>query len=213
MCDGLGAELFKFRPLDKDDALPMVRKACAGERRMAARRAARVGTQYNGPMSPTRTDVKRGPNSHRPPPAGTPHPSPHSFDRLGPPFCGRVQSLCDGLGAEALQISAPSISAPSIKDDATHGEESGGEGNARAAQSVQSTTADEPDQNRCEERAQFSSTAPGRNPHPSPHSFDRLGHICTYIAGSLLLAYEVSAHTHIHPSTWHTSSQCWPRSW
>jgi hypothetical protein len=146
-------------------------------------------------------------------PGRNPHPSPHSFDRLGPPFCGRVQSLCDGLGAEALQISAPSISAPSIKDDATHGEESGGEGNARAAQSVQSTTADEPDQNRCEERAQFSSTAPGRNPHPSPHSFDRLGHICTYIAGSLLLAYEVSAHTHIHPSTWHTSSQCWPRSW
>jgi hypothetical protein len=33
MCDGLGAELFKFRPLDKDDALPMVRKACAGEMR------------------------------------------------------------------------------------------------------------------------------------------------------------------------------------
>jgi hypothetical protein len=32
-CDGLGAELFKFRPLDKDDALPMVRKACAGEMR------------------------------------------------------------------------------------------------------------------------------------------------------------------------------------
>jgi hypothetical protein len=26
-------ELFKFRPLDKDDALPMVRKACAGEMR------------------------------------------------------------------------------------------------------------------------------------------------------------------------------------
>jgi hypothetical protein len=26
-------ELFKFRPLDKDDALPLVRKACAGEMR------------------------------------------------------------------------------------------------------------------------------------------------------------------------------------
>jgi hypothetical protein len=40
-----------------------------------------------------------------------------------------------------------------------------------AARSVHFTTADEPEQNRCEERAQFSSTAPGRNPHPSPPSF------------------------------------------
>ena len=31
-----------------------------------------VGTPYNGPMSLTRTDVNRGPNSHRPPRAGTP---------------------------------------------------------------------------------------------------------------------------------------------
>jgi hypothetical protein len=100
--------------------LPTVRKADGGKCDGGP-----VGTTYNGPMSLTRTDVKRGPNSHRPPPCRNPHPSPHSFDRLGPPFCGPVQSLCDGLGAEAFQISAPSISAPSIKDDATHGEESG----------------------------------------------------------------------------------------
>jgi hypothetical protein len=43
MCDGLGAELFKFRPLDKDDALPMVRKAGAGEMRW--RPGGRSGTE------------------------------------------------------------------------------------------------------------------------------------------------------------------------
>jgi hypothetical protein len=45
MCEGLGAELFKFRSLDKDDALPMVR----GRNARAAWRAARVGigTPYN----------------------------------------------------------------------------------------------------------------------------------------------------------------------
>jgi hypothetical protein len=60
--------------------------------------------------------------------AGTP-PLASFVSQLGPPFCGRVQSLCDGLGAETLQISAPSISAPSIKDDAVPTvEESGCEG-------------------------------------------------------------------------------------
>jgi hypothetical protein len=49
MCDGLGAEHFKFRPLDKDDALPMVRKACAGEMRW---RPSRYTVQP--PMSLTR---------------------------------------------------------------------------------------------------------------------------------------------------------------
>ncbi len=34
---------------------------------------------------------------------------------------------------------------------------------------------DEPDQNRCEERAQFSSTAPGRNPPPLASFVSRLG--------------------------------------
>jgi hypothetical protein len=70
------------------------------------------------PMSLNRTDVMRGPRFSSTAPCRNPRPSPHSFDRLGPPFCGRVQSLCDGLGAEAFQISAPSISAPSIKEDA-----------------------------------------------------------------------------------------------
>jgi hypothetical protein len=30
MCDGLGAELFKFRPLDKDDAVPMGEQSMRG---------------------------------------------------------------------------------------------------------------------------------------------------------------------------------------
>src|SRR6202022_5023517 len=76
-----------------------------------------------------------------------------------------------GSGRRPFKFRPPRFRPPSIKDDATHGEESGGEGNARAAQSVQCTTADEPDQNRCEERAQFSSTAPRQEP-PSPPPSD-----------------------------------------
>ncbi len=44
-----------------------------------------------------------------------------------------------------------------------------------AARSVHFTTADEPEQNRCEERAQFSSTAPGRNPRPLASFVSRFG--------------------------------------
>jgi hypothetical protein len=55
--------------------------------------------------------------------------------RCGPAnLWGQVQSRCAmGSGAEPFKFRPPSIkSAPSIKDDATHGEESGGVGAAMA---------------------------------------------------------------------------------
>ena len=61
--------------------------------------AAQIGTPYNRPMGPDQTECHEGPRIHFDRPrAGTLAPSPPSFPRLGPPFCGRVQSLCDGLG-------------------------------------------------------------------------------------------------------------------
>jgi hypothetical protein len=62
--------------------------------------------------------------------------------RLGPPFCGRVQSLCDGLGAEAFKISAPRFRPPD-KDDAVPRVRKADGGDARAARSVQRTGAGE----------------------------------------------------------------------
>jgi hypothetical protein len=56
MRDGLGAKPFKFRPLDKDDAVPRVRKAVRGRCEGGP-----VGTTYNRPMTLTRPDVMRGP--------------------------------------------------------------------------------------------------------------------------------------------------------
>jgi hypothetical protein len=74
MCDGLGAELFKFRPLDKDDALPMVRKACAGEMRW--RPGGRPGSEsVHSTTLATLAEQNRcqgGHDSVRPPPAGSP---------------------------------------------------------------------------------------------------------------------------------------------
>ena len=152
-------ELLKFRPLDfgpdKDDAVPMVRKADRGRCDGGP-----VGTTYNGPMSLTRTDVKRGPNSHRPPPAGTPAPHLIRFRVLGPPFGGAsAEAECDGFRAEAFQISAlgvePKERCPFLcrlrwrpatasfpRSRSIHCDElSGGEGKARAAQSVECTPA------------------------------------------------------------------------
>src|ERR1700694_2823377 len=63
-------------------------------------------------MSLTRTDVKRGPRFSSTAPGRNPHPSPHSFDRLGPPFCGRVQSLGDGCRGSFFKLR------PLDKDDA-----------------------------------------------------------------------------------------------
>jgi hypothetical protein len=96
---GRGGSLSKFGPLDKDDAVPMVRKVEARESEGGP-----VGTTYNGPMSLTRTDVKRGPNSHRPPPAGTPASRLIGFPVWARRSVGRVQSLCDGCRGELLKF-------------------------------------------------------------------------------------------------------------
>jgi hypothetical protein len=59
-----------------------------------------------------------------------------------------------------------------IKMMRTEGEESRGEGNARAAQSVHRTTADEPDHTGCHAGPTIHfDRPPCRNPRPSPHSF------------------------------------------
>jgi hypothetical protein len=89
-------------------------------------------------------------------PGRNPHPSPHSFDRLGPPFCGRVQSLCDGLGAEAFQISAPRFR-PLDKDDAVP--------TVRKADAREMRWRP----SRCNVQPPMSLTRP--NPRPSPPSF------------------------------------------
>jgi hypothetical protein len=46
--------------------------------------------RYNVP------DVMRGPTIHFDRPRQDPPPLASLVSRLGPPFCGRVQSLCDG---------------------------------------------------------------------------------------------------------------------
>ena len=92
---------FKFRPLDKDDVVPRVRKAEEWELR---RPWPSVHVQRR--CAPTRTEVKRGPNSLRPPRAGTPALHLIRFRVLGPPLCGtECRAECDGWGA--FQISAP----------------------------------------------------------------------------------------------------------
>src|ERR1700730_7801617 len=52
------------------------------------------------------------------PPCRNPRPSPHSFDRLGPPFCGPSAEPVRWARGGGLSNFGPSISAPSIKDDA-----------------------------------------------------------------------------------------------
>jgi hypothetical protein len=70
-----------------------------------------------GRQSVQRTGCQEGPTIHfDPTPGRNPRPLASFVSRLGPPFCGRVQSLCDGCRG-AFKISAPSISAPD-KDDA-----------------------------------------------------------------------------------------------
>jgi hypothetical protein len=57
------------------------------------------------PMSLTRPDVMRGPRfTSTGPRAGNPRPLASLVSRLGPPFCGRVQSLCHGCEGSAVQI-------------------------------------------------------------------------------------------------------------
>ena len=52
--------------------------------------------------APTRTEVKRGPNSLRPPRAGTPVPPPSDFP-LGPPLCGAsAEPRCDGRWCDGI---------------------------------------------------------------------------------------------------------------
>ena len=84
MSDGFGGA-FKFRPLDKDDAVPRVRKAEEWELR---RPWPSVHVQRR--CAPTRPNVKRGPNSPRPPRAGTPALPLIRFRVLGRP--GRTGS-------------------------------------------------------------------------------------------------------------------------
>jgi hypothetical protein len=73
-------ELFKFRPLDKDDAVPTVRKADGGKCEGGP-----VGTTYNGPMGPDQNRCEERAQFSSTAPGRNPHPSPHSFDRLGQP--------------------------------------------------------------------------------------------------------------------------------
>jgi hypothetical protein len=73
-------ELLKFRPLDfgpldKDDAVPRVRKADAREMRGRPSR-------YNVP------DVMRGPRFTSTGPVQEPPPLASFVSQLGPPFCG-----------------------------------------------------------------------------------------------------------------------------
>jgi hypothetical protein len=109
-CDGLGAELFKFRPLDKDDALPMVRKACAEGNAMAARRAAGVGigTTYNARYAGGAEPLSGGAHdSVRPPPAGSPAPRLIGFP-VGPAVLWVPSAEhAPWVRGEAFQISAP----------------------------------------------------------------------------------------------------------
>jgi hypothetical protein len=55
-------------------------------------------SRYNvqPPMSLTRPEVMRGPRFTSTGPVQEPPPFASFVSRLGPPFCGRVQSLCDG---------------------------------------------------------------------------------------------------------------------
>ena len=93
MCDGFGGA-FKFRPLDKDDAVPRVRKAEEWELR---RPWPSVHVQRR--CAPTRPNVKRGPNSPRSPRAGAPALPLIRFRVLGPPLCGtECRAECDGWG-------------------------------------------------------------------------------------------------------------------
>ncbi len=86
-------ELFKFRPLDKDDAVPTVRKAVRG--RCDGRP---VGTPYNGPMSLTRPDVMRGPRFTSTGPRQEPSPLTSFVSPCGPAILWAVQSMCGGFG-------------------------------------------------------------------------------------------------------------------
>jgi hypothetical protein len=89
--------LFKFRPLDKDDALPMGRKACAGEMRW--RPGGRPGSE-SVPSTTLDTLAEQNRGQVGPtilfdrPPAGTSTPPLIHFP-LGPqaPGTGREQSV------------------------------------------------------------------------------------------------------------------------
>jgi DNA-binding transcriptional regulator YiaG len=103
MCDGLGAELFKFRPLDKDDALPMVRKACAGE--MRGRPGGQPGSESvhrtTARWGLNRTAVRWGPRFCSTAPGRIPHSSLQSFP-FGPRHRPTRVSLADASRAKEL---------------------------------------------------------------------------------------------------------------
>jgi hypothetical protein len=149
----------------------------------------RRSVRSNDRCSLTRTDGKRGPNSHRATRAGTPALPLIRFRVLGPPFCGASAEPVrwveggafqnSGLGVEPkercpvlcrLRLRPATASVP--RSRSIHCDElSGGVGAAKAVAECTCTTPLRSDQNRGEERAQFSSTAPCRKPRPSPHWF------------------------------------------
>jgi hypothetical protein len=89
-----------FSTFTRNDAVTRRRGKCDG---------GPVGTPYNGPMSLTRTDGKRGPNSHRATRAGTPAVQLVHFRVLGPPFCG-AERRAGAMGwGRSLSKFGPSI--------------------------------------------------------------------------------------------------------
>jgi hypothetical protein len=93
MCDGFGGA-FKFRPLDKDDAVPRVRKAEEWELR---RPWPSVHVQRR--CAPTRTECEERAQFSSTAPCRNPRPSPHSFSSVGPAIVwNRVQSRVRWLG-------------------------------------------------------------------------------------------------------------------
>jgi hypothetical protein len=93
------AELSNFGPLDKDDAVPTVRKAEAREMRW---RPSRYSVQP--PMSLTRPDVMRGPRYFDRPRAGTPVPSPHSFPGWARRSVGERRACAMGSGRRPFKF-------------------------------------------------------------------------------------------------------------